>query len=278
MSKIRKCLFPVAGFGSRFFPVTKSIPKEMLPIITKPLIHYAVEESAQAGLSSMKIVLSNNKKNIQNYFMISDNINSASNNNKIKELDLLIQKAEFDYIFQSEMLGLGHAIFIARNEIGEESFAVILPDDLCFNEGKSVIGQMIEIHERYPDYCIIAIEEVTDDKKINYGIVSGELFQNHENLFLVEKMIEKPEADEIDSNMGIIGRYILTPEIFSKLESTPPDIRGEIQITNALKKLAKEKKVLAYNFSGRRFDCGVVEGYIEANNFYLNLYKNTNNN
>lgn len=275
MSKITKCLFPVAGYGTRFLPVTKTIPKEMLPILTKPLIQYGVEEAISAGISSMAMVTSKHKKAIENYFESHEDVElSIKGTNKghlLDEVNHLSEQCNFTYIEQQEMLGLGHAIYTGKPLIGNEPFAVILPDDLCTSDGDSVLKQMTELSNQHPDCCIVAIEEVPMNKVDKYGVIDGELLEGSKDAYRVSSMLEKPSPAEAPTNLAIIGRYILTPEIFDVLEHTSPDQNGEIQITDALMTLAKQGKVIAYKFEGTRYDCGNVKGFIEATNEFARL-------
>ena len=269
---IRKCLFPAAGYGTRFLPATKAIPKEMLPVLTKPLLQYGVEEALSAGCRVMAIVTGRGKRAIEDHFDISyeleQQIRGTSKEHYLDEIRAVMERCTFTYTRQKQMLGLGHAILTGEALIGrEESFAVILADDLCDNgEGKTVLHQMAQIHARYPDHCIVAIEEVPRDQTDKYGIVAGEKIE--EALIRVETMVEKPAPEEAPSTLAIIGRYILIPEIFEILARTEVGRGGEIQITDALLELARQGRVLAYRFQGRRFDCGSVEGFVEATNYF----------
>jgi len=269
---IKKCLFPAAGYGTRFLPATKAIPKEMLPVLTKPLIQYGVEEAINAGCDTMAIVTSKYKKAIEDHFDTNTDI-EASIKDSSKELLLndvnnMIENCTFSYTRQVEMKGLGHAILTGQTLIGDEPFAVILADDLCDSNDISVLSQMTNLHEQYPDSCIVAIEEIPKEDTNKYGVIAGEEIKN--NLFKVNNMVEKPESKDAPSNLAIIGRYILVPEIFDVIKSTKPGKGGEIQITDALLTLAKEGKVLAYKFEGKRFDCGSVDGFVEATNYFYN--------
>jgi len=270
---IKHCLFPVAGFGTRFLPVTKTVPKELLPILDKPLIQYAIDEAYESELSEMVIVINEYKFAIKKYFEPFPYLESLiSTSSKIDKLDCIkniTKNCNLNFINQTEMLGLGHAILQGKNIIGDNSFAVILPDDLCHNEDKSIMSQMHEIHKKNKDKCIVAVEEVNIKDVEKYGVISFKSLSG--DVFLVDDMIEKPSSSEAPSNLAIIGRYILTPDIFEILEQTKPDHIGEIQITNALRELAKIGKVLAYKFKGRRIDCGSVEGYIKANIFFSSI-------
>lgn len=269
-NKIKKCLFPAAGYGTRFLPTTKAIPKEMLPILTKPLLQYGVEEAIEAGMDTMAIVTGRGKRSIEDHFDISyeleHQIKGTSKEHYLTEIRSVIEKCTFSYTRQVEMKGLGHAILTGQTLIGDDPFAVVLADDLCDNEGKSVLTQMTEIYAKYPDCCIVAIEEVPQEDTNKYGIIAGELLEH--NLYKVYDMVEKPDPKDASSNLAIIGRYILIPEIFKVLETTPAGKGGEIQITDALLTLAKQGKVLAYKFEGKRFDCGSVDGFVEATNYF----------
>lgn len=266
---ITKCLFPAAGYGSRFLPVTKAIPKELLPVLNKPLIQYGVEEARDAGILDMAMVISRGKTAIEDYFdhhpEISRLFASGQKAELLTELNTLTQQCRFSYTRQQEMKGLGHAILTGQPLIGNQSFAAVLADDLCIGttEDGSVLAQMVRLYEQY-QCSIVAIEEVPASQVHNYGVIAGELISD--GLYEISDMIEKPSAKEAPSNLAIIGRYILTPDIFTILESTPPGKGGEIQITDALLQQTKNNRVLAYQFKGRRFDCGSVAGMVEATN------------
>ena len=268
---ITKCLFPAAGYGTRFLPATKAVPKEMLPVITKPLLQYGVEEALSAGIKNMAIVTGRGKRAIEDHFDNSFELESqlvgTSKEYHLKEIKEVIKKSTFTYVRQKQMLGLGHAILTGKPLIGNEPFAVILADDLCHCNEKSVISQMIEIYNQH-QCSIVAIEEVPINQTHKYGIISGKLLENSINTYQVSDMLEKPKEKDAPSNMAIIGRYILTPDIFKILENIKPDKSGEIQITDALNMQAKQGKVVAYKFKGKRFDCGSVKGFLEANNYF----------
>ncbi len=282
MNKITKCLFPVAGYGTRFLPVTKAIPKEMLPILTKPLIQYGVEEAMSAGMTDMIMVTSKYKQAIENYFKphadIEASIKGTAKESLLDEVNYVSNKCDFTYIKQEQMLGLGHAIYIGRPLINNKVFAVILPDDLCTNTpqgnakksgGDSVLTQMTKLYAQHTDCCIVAIEEVAMTEVDKYGVIDGELLKDSNNAYRVNNMVEKPSSVDAPTNLAIIGRYILTPEIFDVLENTSPDKNGEIQITDALMTLAKQGRVIAYKFEGIRYDCGSVKGFVEATNDFF---------
>jgi len=270
---IRHCLFPVAGFGTRFLPVTKTVPKELLPILEKPLIQYAIDEAYESGLSEMVLVINEHKLAIKNYFepfpYLESLISSSTKIDKLNCINNITRNCNLNFINQTEMLGLGHAILQGKDVVGNNPFAVVLPDDLCYDEDQSVMKQMQEIFKENKDKCIVAVEEVNINDVNKYGVISFKSSSN--NAFQVDDMIEKPSSSEAPSNLAIIGRYILTPDIFEILEQTEPDHNGEIQITNALRKIAKNGKVIAYKFKGKRIDCGSVDGYIKANIFFSSL-------
>ena len=271
--QITKCLFPAAGYGTRFLPVTKAMPKEMLPILTKPLIQYGVEEAVESGLETMAIITGRGKRAIEDHFDISyeleHQIKGSSKEHLLAEIRALISRCTFTYTRQIEMKGLGDAILKGEVLIGREPFAVVLADDLCINEeGDGVLSQMIALYQKYK-CSIVAIMEVPQEETYKYGVIDGKEIE--EGVYMVSKMVEKPEPSEAPSNLAIIGRYILTPDIFDILRSTRPGKNGEIQITDALMQMAQSGMVLACKFAGRRFDCGSVEGFVEATNYLYSL-------
>ena len=269
---ITKCLFPAAGFGTRFLPATKAVPKEMLPIITKPLLQYGVEEALSADITNIAIVTGRGKRSIEDHFdnsiELESQLKATSKEYYIKDIQNIIEKATFTYVRQKKMLGLGHAILTGETLIGNNPFAVILADDLCINSnGTSVMKQMIEVFNKY-QCSVVAIEDVPKEDANKYGIISGDLIDGSNNTFRVTNMIEKPKINDAPSNLAIIGRYILTPDIFDILKKIKPDSNNELQITDALMVQAKKGKVLAYKFKGNRFDCGSIKGYVEATNHF----------
>ena len=273
---IRKCLFPAAGYGTRFLPATKAMPKEMLPIVNKPLIEYAVEEARDAGLQHMAIVTGRGKRALEDHFDISyeleHQIRGTEKEKFLAGTRELIDTCTFSYTRQVEMKGLGHAILSGRPLIGDEPFAVVLADDLCVNPGGDpVLLQMIELYRQFR-CSIVAIQEVPREETHKYGVIAGEMIRD--DLCRVSHMVEKPKPEEAPSNLAIIGRYILTPDIFQLIADTEPGKGGEIQITDALMKQARQGAVLAYKFKGQRFDCGSAEGYVEATNYcFEQFYK-----
>ncbi|VAW64094.1 UTP--glucose-1-phosphate uridylyltransferase [hydrothermal vent metagenome] len=274
---IKKCLYPVAGYGTRFLPVTKSMPKEMLPIVDKPLIQYAVEEAMNAGMTDNAFVTGRGKYSISDHFDISyeleNEISGTGKEEKLTDIRELLANCSFTYTRQKQMKGLGHAVLIGERMIGDQPFGVILADDLCIPEqgGKGIMAQMVDLYKQFR-CSIVAIEEVPKENISSYGVIDGEIISD--NIFRVKDMVEKPPADKAPSNMAVIGRYILTPDIFDILRDTRPGAGGEIQLTDAIKAQAKNGCVMAYKFKGRRFDCGSVDGFIEATNYcYENIYK-----
>lgn len=272
---IKKCLFPAAGYGTRFLPATKSMPKEMMPIVNKPLIEYGVDEAIQAGMKDMCIVTGRGKYSLMDHFdknyELEHQIKGTNKESLLNDIRKIMNSATFTFTRQGEMLGLGHAILVGRELIGDEPFAVVLADDLCINEdGAGVLEQMVRLYNQFR-CTIVAVEEVPENETNKYGIIEGT--QLSCDLFRVENMVEKPELGTAPSNLAIIGRYILTPDIFELIENTPAGKNGEIQITDALLQQAKNGCVIAYKFKGKRFDCGSVEGYMEATNYcYNNIY------
>jgi len=272
VKRINRCVFPIAGLGTRFLPVTKSVAKEMLPVFSKPLIHYGVEEAVSAELEKITFVINEYKHSIRDYFSRDSYINTKLiGSNKatyLQGLNNLIKGCKFNYINQTNPLGLGHAVLLAKEVSAKEPFGVILPDDLCFNSDMSVISQMVKVYEKYPNHAIVAIEEVEQADVEKYGIVDIEEFNKEDDIFMVTGLVEKPSSSEAPSNLAVIGRYILIPEIFEILQNTSADRNNEIQLTDALNKLSKKQKVLAFKFKGKRFDCGSPLGLLAAANFF----------
>jgi len=272
---INKCLFPAAGYGTRFLPATKATPKEMLPILTKPLIQHGVEEAVEAGISTMAIVTGRGKRAIEDHFDISyeleNQIKGGSKEHLLSEIRSLISKCTFSYTRQIEMKGLGHAILTGETLIGDEPFAVVLADDLCTNgNSDGVLKQMVEVFKKY-QCSVVAIEEVPLEETNKYGIIDGHLVYGRDDVYRIHNMIEKPNPKDAPTNMAIIGRYILTPDIFDILRNTSSGKGGEIQITDALMEQAKNDRVVAFKFKGKRFDCGSIDGFVNATNYFYNL-------
>ena len=272
---IKKCLFPVAGYGTRFLPATKSMPKEMLPVVNKPLVQYGVEEAIDAGMDQMAFVTGRGKRAITDHFdksyELEHQIAGTSKEKYLESVHYVLDNATFADTRQREMKGLGHAILTGETLIGNEPFAVVLSDDLCINDGDGVLAQMVDLYKQFR-CSIVAVQEVAPEETEKYGVISGESLKD--GLYRVDDMVEKPKPEDAPSNLAIIGRYILTPDIFDILRETPPGKGGEIQITDALLTQAKSGCVMAYKFKGKRFDCGSVDGFVEATNFvYEHVYQ-----
>ena len=273
---INKCLFPVAGYGTRFLPATKSMPKEMLPVVNKPLVQYGVEEAIEAGMTDIAFITGRGKRAIADHFDISyeleHQIQGTGKEEYLSSIRGVLDKGSFAFTRQREMKGLGHAILTGETLIGENPFGVILSDDLCINqEGDGVMAQMAELYNQFR-CSIVAIMEVPKDQVYKYGVISGTSMKD--GLYRVDDMVEKPAVEDAPSNLAIIGRYILTPDIFDILRHTQPGKGGEIQLTDALLEQAKKGCVMAYKFQGKRFDCGSVHGFVEATNYcYEHLYE-----
>jgi UTP--glucose-1-phosphate uridylyltransferase len=270
---IKKCLFPVAGYGTRFLPATKSMPKEMLPVVNKPLVQYGVEEAIEAGMTTCAMVTGRGKRAIADHFDISyeleHQISGTGKEAYLTSIRSVLDKGIFTMVRQREMKGLGHAILTGEALIGYEPFGVLLSDDLCFNNGPGVLAQMAELYKQFR-CSIVAIQEVPADETHKYGVIGGESLKD--GIYRVDTMVEKPEPKDAPSNLAIIGRYILTPDIFDILRETGPGANGEIQLTDALQTQARNGCVMAYKFKGRRFDCGSVPGFVEATNFVYEHY------
>ncbi|QGG80507.1 UTP--glucose-1-phosphate uridylyltransferase GalU [Litorivicinus lipolyticus] len=271
---IKKCLFPVAGYGTRFLPATKSMPKEMLPIVNKPLIEFGVEEALAAGMDRMAFVTGRGKRAIEDHFdknyELEDQIQGTAKEQALAPIRELIDKCEFSYTRQKEMAGLGNAILTGETLIGDEAFGVVLADDLCVNDGEGVLAQMAKLYKQFR-CSIVAIEEVPAEDTNKYGIICGEEIKA--GVYRVTDMVEKPEPEDAPSNLAIIGRYILTPDIFDILRTTPAGKNGEVQITDALLQQAKDGCVMALKFKGNRFDCGSLDGFVAATNHVYGRYQ-----
>jgi len=251
------------------------MPKEMLPVLTKPLIQYGVEEAMGAGIKEMAIVTGRGKRAIEDHFDISyeleHQIRGTEKERYLSDIRNIIDVCTFSYTRQIEMKGLGHAILTGETLIGAVPFAVLLADDLCVGEEGGVLTQMKELYNKYR-CSIVAIEEIDVQDSSKYGIVSGKEIE--EGVYMLNDLVEKPSPDDAPSNLAIIGRYVLTPDIFEILRNTPVGKNGELQITDALKIQAKNNMVIAYKFRGKRFDCGSVEGFVEATNAFYEISKN----
>lgn len=265
---VTKCVFPVAGYGTRFLPATKAMPKEMLPIVNKPLVQYGVEEAVEAGMRDICFVTGRGKRAIEDHFDVSfeleTQIAGSGKEAALEGIRTLMDQASFSYTRQNEMKGLGHAILMSRRLVGDEPFGVVLADDLCLNPGGDVVlAQMARLHAQFR-CSIVAVMEVPQEEIGAYGVIAGEAISD--DLIRVTDMVEKPDPAQAPSNLAVIGRYLLTPDIFGLIESTEAGKNGEIQLTDALRAQAQQGCVMAYKFKGRRFDCGSVPGFMEATN------------
>lgn len=264
--RIRKAVFPVAGLGTRFLPATKTVPKEMLPIIDRPLIQYAVDEAIEAGCDTLVFVTNRYKHAVADYFdkayELEDKLQAAG---KLEQLELvrnpLPKGVRAVFVTQTEALGLGHAVLCAKSVIGDEPFAVLLPDDLIWNRGDGALKQMADAAETSGS-SIIAVQDVDRDKTASYGIVATDDFTGRQGR--IRAIVEKPEPADAPSTLAVVGRYVLSPRIFELLEATTPGSGGEIQLTDAIANLLTEEAVDAYRFQGTRFDCGTHIGLIGA--------------
>ena len=264
--RIRKAVFPVAGLGTRFLPATKTVPKEMLPIIDKPLIQYAVDEAIEAGCDTLVFVTNRYKHAVADYFdkayELEQKLEKAG---KLEQLELVRSVLPLGvravFVTQAEALGLGHAVLCAKPVIGDEPFAVILPDDLIWNRGPGALRQMADVAAE-TGASVIATQDVPREQTGNYGIVATEDFSQRRGV--ISAIVEKPAPDVAPSTLAVVGRYILSPRIFDLLESTQPGAGGEIQLTDAISALLQEQSVFAYRFMGTRFDCGTHIGLVEA--------------
>ncbi|MES9979286.1 MAG: UTP--glucose-1-phosphate uridylyltransferase GalU [Candidatus Thiodiazotropha sp. 6PLUC6] len=267
VKKIRKAVFPVAGLGTRFLPATKANPKEMLPIVDKPLIQYAAEEAEEAGVTSLVFVTGRNKRSIPDHFdkayELESELKEAGKTALLEKVqNVLPPDVSCIYLRQSEALGLGHAVLCAEQVVADEPFAVILADDLIQGDnGIGAIEQMAEIYERY-QCSVILVEEVPFEETGKYGIVEVE--DDDGETATITSIVEKPKPEDAPSNLGVVGRYILTPRIFSLIKETGRGAGGEIQLTDAIAELIKYEKVRAYRVKGKRYDCGSKLGYLEA--------------
>ena len=268
ITEIRKAVFPVAGLGTRFLPATKAQPKEMLPIVDKPLIQYAVEEAYAAGIRHMIFVTGRNKRAIEDHFDTAYELESELEASHKHELLALVrslspQDMDCSYVRQPRSLGLGHAVLCAQPLVGDEPFAVLLADDLMSGPqgGDSVLTQMVKVFQRVPT-SLLAVQEVPVDHVKRYGIVAGE--PAGERIIKVNKMVEKPSPEAAPSRMGVAGRYILTPGVFAHIRSNSRGAGGEIQLTDGIAKLMDTEGVHAYQYEGKRYDCGSKQGFMEA--------------
>lgn len=265
MKPIRKAVFPVAGLGTRFLPATKAMPKEMLPIVDKPLIQYAVEEAIAAGITELIFITGRNKRAIEDHFdMVPELERDLAEKGKTELLELvrglLPSNVNCIYTRQAQPLGLGHAVLCAAPIVGDEPFAVLLADDLL-DADTSVTRQLVEAAHQH-EGSVLAIQSIDPINTYKYGIIDGEKVNN--NTIKVQNIIEKPAPEAAPSNLAVVGRYILEPEIFECLRNTKPGLAGEIQLTDGIAKLMEKRSVFAHKYQGIRYDCGSKEGFFKA--------------
>ncbi|SDB17934.1 UTP--glucose-1-phosphate uridylyltransferase GalU [Eubacterium oxidoreducens] len=263
--KVRKAIIPAAGLGTRFLPATKAQPKEMLPIVDKPTIQYIIEEAVEAGITDIIIVTGRSKRSIEDHFdrsmELEFELEKHHKDAMLKMVREIADMANIHYVRQKEPRGLGHAVLTAEHFVGDEPFAVLLGDDVVVSKTPA-LGQMIAVYDKYAG-SVLGVQKVSDENVHKYGIIAGkELVQD---IYQVEDMVEKPKLEDAPSNVAVLGRYIITPEIFDLLRTQEEGAGGEIQLTDALKRLAKQQPVYAYNFKGHRYDVGSKIGFLQAN-------------
>ncbi|MYD44360.1 MAG: UTP--glucose-1-phosphate uridylyltransferase GalU [Gammaproteobacteria bacterium] len=271
---IKKCLFLVAGFGTRFLPATKAMPKEMMPILDKPLVQYGVEEAVAAGMSEICFVTGRHKRAIEDHFddhlELDAHLDGTVRQDALNEIRALMTSCKFSYTRQSRLRGPGHAVKLGAILTGDQPFGVVLADDLCFGTDENVLAQLLRLYERYA-CSIVAVQEVPPELTDRYGIAAGSWIE--EDVLEVDSLIEKPAVADAPSNLAVVGRYILTPEIYPQLDRIEPGVSGEYQLTDAIDLLAKERRVIACRFKGKRFDCGSLDGFVAATNYcYLQRF------
>lgn len=267
MQSVRKAIIPAAGLGTRFLPATKAQPKEMLPIVDKPTIQYIIEEAVASGIEDIIIVTGRGKRAIEDHFdksyELEETLAKKGKFDLLEQVQAIANLANIHYIRQKEPLGLGHAINCAKSFIGDEPFAVLLGDDIVHSQTKPCLKQLIEVYERF-NSSVIGVQEVPDEDVSKYGIVSIKQTEIAKNCFHVNDLVEKPKLENAPSNYAIMGRYVLRPEIFEILDTQTPGAGGEIQLTDAIKRLNEKQMVVAYNFEGTRYDVGDKFGFIKA--------------
>ncbi|WP_313317465.1 UTP--glucose-1-phosphate uridylyltransferase GalU [Stenotrophomonas sp.] len=265
-TRVKKAVFPVAGLGTRFLPATKTVPKEMLPIIDRPLIQYAVDEAIEAGCDTLIFITNRYKHAVADYFdkayELEQKLERAGKQEQLELIRHVLPKGvRAVFVTQTEALGLGHAVLCAKAIVGDEPFAVLLPDDLIWNRGEGALKQMADLNEA-SGASIIAVEDVPHDKTGSYGIVATDKFDGRKGH--ITQIVEKPKPEDAPSDLAVVGRYVLSPKIFDLLEATGTGAGGEIQLTDAIAQLLKTEQVDAYRFEGTRFDCGTHLGLVEA--------------
>jgi len=262
--EITKAVFPAAGLGTRFLPATKAMPKEMLPLVDKPLIQYVVEEAVSSGIEEVVLVTGRGKRAIEDHFDVAfeleEELKAKGKHKILNEVQRIADLVTFCYIRQKKALGLGHAVLTAKRVVGNEPFAVLLGDDII-DAATPVLRQMMDVYRRYPG-TILAIQKVPRSQTRNYGIIDARKIEN--DVYLVKHLVEKPAPEDAPSNLAIIGRYILTPEIFTALEHTKAGKGGEIQLTDGLRLLMEKQPIYAFEFEGTRYDAGDKLGFLKA--------------
>ena len=265
IKRVRKAVIPAAGWGTRFLPATKSMPKEMLPIVDTPTIQYIVEEAVNSGIEQICLITSHTKKAIEDHFdrtlELEALLEKGGKTEYLNQIKSIADMGEVVAVRQKEAKGLGHAVLCAKSFVGDEPFAVLLGDDVVYNDGTPCLKQLIDVYNEKGG-SVLGVQTVPHENICKYGCVAGEKLGDR--LYSVKDMIEKPNPEEAPTDVGVLGRYVITPEIFEKLETTKPGAGGEIQLTDALKALAKEQAMYAYDFVGRRYDVGDRLGFLEA--------------
>ena len=263
--KVRKAVIPAAGLGTRFLPATKAMPKEMLPIVDTPTIQYIIQEAIHSGIEEILIITGKSKRAIEDHFdknvELELELEKKANEELLKVVRDITDLVDIHYIRQKEAKGLGHAIYCAKTFVGNEPFAVMLGDDVVYNEETPCLKQMIDVYDQYKK-SVLGVQTVKDEDVCKYGIVDGERVEDR--VYTVKGLVEKPSVDEAPSNVAILGRYIINPGIFDILAETKPGKGGEIQLTDALKELALKEDMYAYDFIGKRYDVGNKQGFLEA--------------
>ena len=265
--RVRKAVIPAAGLGTRFLPATKAMPKEMLCVVDKPIIQYAVEEAVSAGIEQVIIVTGRSKSSMEDHFDISYELETTLRERGKQQLADEARRvsdlANVSYVRQKQPLGLGHAVLVARDLVGDEPFAVILPDDLIHAPERSALRQMIDVFECHGD-PLIALLKVAREDISAYGVIRGTAHEKDPRAHVLSELVEKPKAEDAPSDLAIMGRYVLTPDIFEDLRTTARDRSGEIQLTNGLRALASRRRLLGYEFQGTRYDAGQKLGFLKA--------------
>jgi len=265
--KVRKVVIPAAGLGTRFLPATKAMPKEMLCVVDKPIIQYAVEEAVASGIEHVIVVTGRSKSSMEDHFDIAyeleTTLKARGKHDLVQQARAVSDLASVSYVRQKEPLGLGHAVLAARELVGNEPFAVILPDDLIDSPARPALRQMIDVFEREGDPVIALLKVALDDISA-YGVIRGDRDPKDSRVHVLKELVEKPKKEDAPSDLAIMGRYVLTPDIFDDLAGTARDKGGEIQLTNGLRALAARRRLLGYEFEGKRYDAGQKLGFLKA--------------